>query len=87
MEQKFCKECGAEISVHYITTEKIYRITEDGKFERDDNNDAFSPGGGFPYVEFKCSEDLEHDIGEDIEFGQWMDAVEIELVDSGILLE
>jgi len=82
IEPKFCKECGAEILVHYTTTEKVYAITKDGKFERADNNDTFSPGG----IEFKCSEDLEHDIGEG-ELSKWMDAVEYELEDSGILLE
>jgi len=82
IKPKFCKECGAEILVHYTTTEQVYAITEDGKFERSDNNDVFFPGG----IEFKCSADLEHDIGED-ELSQWMDTVEFELRDSGLLWE
>ena len=82
IKPKFCKECGAEILVHYTTTEQVYAITEDGKFERSDNNDVFSPGG----IEFKCSEVLEHDIGED-KLSQWMETVELELHDCGILLE
>lgn len=82
MGQKFCKECGAEILVHYTTTEKVYRVTENGKIERLDNNDAFFPGG----IDFKCSEDSEHDIGKD-ELSQWMEVMEFELEESGLLLE
>lgn len=81
-----CKECGAEILMHYITPEKVYEITEDGKFERADNNDAFCPQGDSPYIDFKCSEDLEHDIGED-KLLEWMDTIEFELRDSGLLFE
>lgn len=86
MGQKFCKECGAEIEVHYITPEKIYSVNENGKLERADNNDAFCPNGDLPYIEFKCSEDLEHDIGEG-ELSQWMETIEFDLEDSGLLLE
>lgn len=86
MKPEFCKECGAEILAHYTTPEKVYKITEDGKFEREDNNDAFHLHGDSPQIEFKCSEDLEHDIGED-NLLEWMGTVEFELRDSGLLFE
>jgi len=80
MEKRYCDECGAEISIHYITPKKVFRIDEEGEFVRDDNNII----GDSPVIEFKCSNDTEHDIGKQNK-KQWMEDVEFLLEDSGLL--
>ena len=80
MEKRYCDECGAEISIHYITPEKVFRIDVDGEFVRDDNNII----GDSPVIEFKCSDDTEHDIGKQNK-RQWMEDVEFLLKDRGLL--
>ena len=71
----YCNECGAEVDLHYITLTKIFTINEKGKLERDDNNDAIMNG---PYVDFFCSEDLEHKIKETKKFDDWAEKIESE---------
>jgi hypothetical protein len=57
METMFCPECGEEIGIDYIHPTKSFLITNEGKFERNDNN-----LNDEPYLEFYCTNDREHDI-------------------------
>jgi hypothetical protein len=71
-----CPECGADIKVSYITPEKSFRIDEDGKIVRDD---AWTgPGYDDPHFKFYCSEDREHDLGDELEIQNWQEDVEHE---------
>jgi len=85
-ERKYCGECGEEILIAYVTPEKVFRIDDTGHFVREDNNDAFCPDGDSPTVEFICSNDREHDIGEE-KLLDWMLTVEESFRDSGIAFE
>jgi len=79
MEQRFCRVCGKEIFVEWFIPEQSFRITAEGEFERDDNNDVMY-GGYHPRLNFYCSGDREHDIESniDIKTNEWMDEVKIE---------
>ena len=82
LERKFCKECGEEIVFDYITPTKSFRIDENSKIVRDDNNEAFCPEGDNPYLEFYCSNDREHEIDTD-EMFDWYGQVEFEFKEKG----
>jgi hypothetical protein len=50
MEKMFCPECGEEIGVNYVHPTKSFLMTDEGKFERNDNNLSDDP-----YLEFYCT--------------------------------
>jgi len=66
-----CKECGAEIVFSYITPDRSYRI-EDNKIVRDDPWEG--PEYDDPYLDFHCSNDMEHDINTQ-EVDEWADKI------------
>ena len=70
VKQMFCKECNAPIDFSYITLEKQFSITEDGKIERSDNNISDDP-----YIDFYCSNDRAHEFGDSKELDEWMNYV------------
>ena len=78
-KQMFCKECGCTIGFSYTTPEKEFCITEDGGIERDDNNLTDNPE-----VIFHCTNDREHDIGDEKELSIWMNAVEFDFFEKGL---
>ena len=66
--KEYCNNCGAQINIHYIGPPKIF-IIENGQLIRNDNNDTFS-------LEFLCSENSEHNIGERKDLINWIQSVE-----------
>jgi len=72
IKQFNCDICGSEIDLHYITPTKIFRVNEEGKLVRDDNNEDT------PNVEFLCSEDLEHDFEPTQKYLDWSSEIERE---------
>ncbi len=83
IEQKFCKECGAEVGIHISYPEEVYRITTDGDVERDDNNDVFFGPG--PHVEILCSNDIDHITGINENDSKWFKNIQEELEKKGII--
>lgn len=81
LDQKFCPVCGGEIVFDYVTGTKSFRIDEMGNIVRDDNNDAIE--GDDPRLEFYCSEDKEHDLGDSADQMDWEQQVEQEFKDKG----
>jgi hypothetical protein len=57
-EKKLCPECGGEIGIDYVHPTKSFLMTDEEKFERNDNNLSDDP-----YLRFYCTNDREHDIG------------------------
>jgi|APFre7841882654_1041346.scaffolds.fasta_scaffold18534_5 hypothetical protein len=57
MKKMFCPECREEIGIDYVHPTKSFLMTDEGKFERNDNNLSDDP-----YLEFYCTNDREHDI-------------------------
>lgn len=78
-KQMFCKECNEPIDFSYVTPERQFCITEDGKIERSDNNISDRPE-----IIFYCSNDREDDIGDSKELTIWMDAVESDFYESSL---
>jgi len=78
-KQMFCKECNEPIDFSYVTPERWFSITEDGKIERSDNNMSDRPE-----IIFYCSNDKEHDIGDSKDLIIWMDAVESDFNESSL---
>ena len=78
LEQRFCPVCNSEIVFDYVHPVKSFRINYNGEINRDDNNLDDNPS-----VEFYCSEDREHDIGDDQQLMEWCDQVEMEFKDRG----
>jgi len=87
IEQRDCPVCGGQIMIKYITPTYNYYITEDGKIERDTNNDLWE--GKDPYLSFCCSNDELHDININQEgrpsdsMQKWKDLVEKEFYERG----
>jgi len=82
LEKMVCKECGGEINLDYITPAKSFRLDENGTLVRDDNNLTDKSS-----VEFVCSIDRCHNIGNEKELFIWMDAVEFEFYERGLYLD
>ena len=80
-KQMLCRECGCAIGFSYTTPEKEFCITEDGNIERDDNNLTDKP-----QVIFHCTNDREHNIGDEKELFLWMDAVEFDFFEKSLYL-
>jgi len=81
LKHMFCKECGAEINLDYITPAKSFRLDENGALVRDDNNITDKPS-----IEFVCSNDRCHNIGNEEELFRWMDSVEFEFYERCLYL-
>ena len=87
IRQMDCPICGGPIMLEYIRPD-LYFYIENGKIERDDNNDMWE--GKNPYLRFRCSNDSEHDIEsktiiddpEDTSLFDWMQEVQNEFYDS-----
>jgi len=81
IESRDCSICGGPIMFTYVHPDNDFYI-ENGKIERDRNNDIYS--ATHPYVEFRCVNDITHDIEhktiaddpEDDSLMDWMIKVE-----------
>jgi len=58
MKKMLCRECGKEIGIDWVHPTKSFLVTDEGRFERNDNNLSDAS-----YLEFYCTNDREHDIG------------------------
>ncbi len=79
MEQKFCIICGAEIYLHYVRPAKVFRITQQGKIMRADNNDAWNVNSDDPYFVAVCNCDATHEVYEQDGIPEWCDELEFEI--------
>jgi len=70
IKQMFCKECNAPIDFSYVVPEKQFSITENGEIERSDNNISDDPE-----LEFYCSNDREHEIGDSKELNDCIEDI------------
>lgn len=78
-KQMLCRECGCSIGFSYAVPEREYSITENGEIQRNDNNLSDKPA-----VIFHCTNDREHNIGDEKELFIWMNAVEFEFFERGL---
>jgi len=79
--QRFCPVCGNDIVFDYVHQIKSFRIDENENFVRDDNNDIFHSEN--PFIDFYCSEDREHSLGDSFEQIQWQEDVSQEFFNMG----
>jgi hypothetical protein len=68
LKQEYCNECGSQIDIHYNNPIKIFTINN-GQLIKNDNE-------GASYLEFLCSQDLEHDVGRNEKLINWTKEVE-----------
>ena len=73
MLNKYCPTCSHEIKFSYVTPEQSFVIV-DGAIQRDDAWKG--PEYDNPYFHFYCSNDKEHDIGDDKEIQKWCEEIE-----------
>jgi hypothetical protein len=80
LEQKFCNECGGEIHIVHVRPDRTYRITEDGKIIRDNNNAIYHVNNDDPYFVARCSDEVTHRVWGQEGVNRWIDEVERELI-------
>ncbi len=84
MSLKKCPECGGNILVDYKTPTKTFSISNNNNIQlkRVDQNITTCPDGDNAYLDFKCENNSEHNIGTD-EIMHWIDEVDKVFYDEG----
>jgi len=77
--QRFCPECGAEIVFVSLKPAKLFRINEEGNIQKNIPNDMDESIFEQDEIEFFCSSDIDHEIGDwinDNDLNDWADNVQ-----------